>query len=293
MKILYEDKEIIVCCKEAGIAVQSARIGQQDMVSMLNNYLAGEACGYVENGVHTVENSPEKSESRGKGPNSTGGYAKARKGQEAVQIHVVHRLDQPVEGILVFAKTKRAASELGRQVSDGRMKKIYHAVCCMEKCPERKEDSITLVDYLVRDGRNNTSFVSDQNHKDAKRSVLACRILKTVDASVGRDASGDGKVYALAEINLGTGRHHQIRVQMSHAGMSLYGDRKYNTRWEEYVLPPGEDRTPDRRMEHGVQLALCASELSFVHPVSGKQMTFAIKPQGRIFDIFGDDNFRV
>lgn len=84
--LLYEDEEIIVYHKPAGLAVQSAVIGQLDLVSKLNNYLGAD------------------------------------------MIHVVHRLDQPVEGIVVFAKTKQAAAELGKQVTDGRMKKIYHAV---------------------------------------------------------------------------------------------------------------------------------------------------------------------
>ena len=85
LKILYEDTELIVCHKPAGLAVQSAKVGQKDMMSILNNYLA----------------------------------------EKHVNVYVVHRLDQPVEGVLVFAKTKRAAAELSRQAADGSMKKIY------------------------------------------------------------------------------------------------------------------------------------------------------------------------
>ena len=94
--ILYEDNDIIVCHKSAGIAVQSARIGEKDLVSMLNNHLAEQAGG--------------------KHPES---------------VRVVHRLDQPVEGIVVFAKNKKAAASLSAQITDGSMKKVYQAVCCV------------------------------------------------------------------------------------------------------------------------------------------------------------------
>ena len=225
MEILYEDKELIVCRKPAGIPVQCAGIRQKDMVSILNNYLF---------------------EKDGKMP----------------KLHVVHRLDQPVEGVLVFAKTGKAAAELGRQAGDGRMKKIYRAVCCG---PQHQEPSgtddrkkVTLVDYLVKDGRENRSFVSDKNRKGAKRAELSYWIVERKHP------------YLLTEIELKTGRHHQIRVQMAHAGMPLYGDRKYQQNGQE------QGRYP----------ALCAVSLSFIHPVSGKNMTFEVKPEGEIFRIF-------
>ena len=93
--ILYEDKDIIVCHKMAGIAVQSARIGEKDLVSMLNNHLMEQA------------------------------------DQRMEPVRVVHRLDQPVEGIVVFAKNKKAAASLSAQITDGSMKKVYQAVCCV------------------------------------------------------------------------------------------------------------------------------------------------------------------
>lgn len=325
MKILYEDNDIIVCYKEAGIPVQSARIGMQDMVSMLNNHLADTLYGngYGENGVKTVENSSTKARRRGKLPEKEKKSEQWGERKAMPEIYVVHRLDQPVEGVIVFAKNKKAASGLSRQVSDGTMKKTYHAVCCVGKDAaeklkrgenrdkEQEQEYTTLVDYLVKDGRSNSSFAADKNRKDAKRAELRFRIIgtyaepesKTEKAGETDEADENGRrkeqgsrKYALAEIDLKTGRHHQIRVQMAHHKMPLYGDRKYNTEWETYVLHrTDQDRTDQDRTDQGgtsfqrksaEQPALCAESLSFRHPASGKAMTFEIKPQGEIFQIF-------
>lgn len=249
--LLYEDEEIIVYHKPAGLAVQSASIGQLDLVSKLNNYLGAD------------------------------------------MIHVVHRLDQPVEGIVVFAKTKQAAAELGKQVTDGRMKKIYHAVCCQQIKEDKNESKIVLeqqrlpenqleklsetsdgswyqlVDYLAKDGRKNISTVVGREKRDAKKAELSFCIFARNMAP-----KGYGELL-LAEIELKTGRHHQIRVQMSHAGLPLYGDRKYNLNWEKFA-------SDGERM----QLALCAVSLTFFHPRTKKSMTFEICPENRIFGIF-------
>lgn len=318
MNILYEDQDIIVCHKEAGVPVQSARIGMQDMVSMLNNYLADTLYGngYEENGVKTVENSSQKAQRREKPSGKEKKSGRCGERTAIPEIYVVHRLDQPVEGVLVFAKTKRAASDLSRQVSDGTMKKTYHAVCCVQE--EKAETSIekgrdaqgkeytTLVDYLVKDARNNSSFAADKSRRDAKRAELRFRIIGTYtepeskienevknneDDENGRRKIQEQRKYALTEIDLKTGRHHQIRVQMAHHKMPLYGDRKYNTEWETYIFhhmngaDMNQDRTSFQRKSED-QLALCAVRLSFRHPVSEKNMTFEVKPQGEIFQIF-------
>lgn len=318
MNILYEDQDIIVCHKEAGVPVQSARIGMQDMVSMLNNNLADTLYGngYEENGVKTVENSSQKAQRRGKPSGKEKKSGRCGERTAIPEIYVVHRLDQPVEGVLVFAKTKRAASDLSRQVSDGTMKKTYHAVCCVQE--EKAETSIekgrdaqgkeytTLVDYLVKDARNNSSFAADKSRRDAKRAELRFRIIGTYtepeskienevknneDDENGRRKIQEQRKYALTEIDLKTGRHHQIRVQMAHHKMPLYGDRKYNTEWETYIFhhmngaDMNQDRTSFQRKSED-QLALCAVRLSFRHPVSEKNMTFEVKPQGEIFQIF-------
>ena len=215
--ILYEDGQLLVCRKPAGVPVQSGKVGQKDMVSILRNY---------------------------------------RNGKEGdTYIGLVHRLDQPVQGVMGFAKTKMAAAGLSRQITDGRMKKQYLAVTCGK--PMKKQGA--LVDYLLKDGRTNTSSIVPEGTKGAKRAELRYRIIAETPG------------YALAEIDLLTGRHHQIRVQMAGAGMPLAGDRKYNLsdagQTEKYV-------------------ALAAHRLSFEHPVLKKEICFEGKPEGAIFKKF-------
>lgn len=214
MKILYEDGQILVCVKPAGIPVQSASVGTKDMVSILRNYRM------------------EK--------------------ERELYVGLVHRLDQPVQGVMVFAKTKAAAADLSRQVSDGRMKKQYLAVVCGK--PAEKEG--VLVDYLLKDGRTNTSSIVKKETKGAKRAELSYRIVREMQG------------FALAQINLVTGRHHQIRVQMAGAGMPLAGDRKYNR---------GEGADASK------YVALAAHRLEFFHPVTGKKLCFEEEPEGELF----------
>ena len=220
MNILYEDKEIIVVEKPAGIASESKRLGSQDMVSLLKNYLAPK--------------------NPGKPP----------------YLGLIHRLDQPVQGVMVFAKTPAAAKSLSAQIANGTMNKIYRAVV-MGKLQEKGE----LTDYLVKDGRTNTSAVAAKGTPDAKLSQLNFQ-------SLGYAADAN---LSLAEIQLLTGRHHQIRVQMSHAGFPLYGDQKYN---------PASPHNP------GEHVALCAYRLTFTHPSTKKKLTFSCTPAGKIFEIF-------
>ena len=215
--ILYEDGQLLVCRKPAGVPVQSGKVGQKDMVSILRNY---------------------------------------RNGKEGdTYIGLVHRLDQPVQGVMVFAKTKMAAAELSRQITDGRMKKQYLAVTCGK--PMKKQGA--LVDYLLKDGRTNTSSIVPEGTKGAKRAELRYRIIAETPG------------YALAEIELMTGRHHQIRVQMAGAGMPLAGDRKYN------LSDAGQSAK---------YVTLAAHRLSFEHPVLKKEICFEGKPEGAIFKKF-------
>ena len=219
--ILYEDKDIIVCHKAAGIAVQSARIGMPDMESTLKNYLA--------------------SKNPGKMP----------------YLGIVHRLDQPVEGVLVFAKNKKTAAGLTSQITSGTVTKEYFAVT-----DQRSEKTRgNLEDYLKKNGKTNTSAVVTPKTDGAKKAVLDYEVLNEV---VDERTSTGKRI--LVRIQLGTGRHHQIRVQMAHAGMPLLGDRKYNT----------EDSS-------GLPLGLCSCHLVFRHPVTGKKMEFQVTPKGECF----------
>ena len=242
-RILYEDNDIIVCHKPAGIATQTARIGQADMVSEITNYLV----------------TATKNKAASYGTRNKAGHTDDR----SPYVGVVHRLDQPVEGVLVFAKTRHAAAELSKQNTENRMEKYYYAVVCGQ---EFEPDGV-LTDYLLGDGKANTSRIVPPEVKGAKKAVLDYKIVEeqTYEETALR--------IALARIRLHTGRHHQIRVQMSHAGMSLLGDYKY---------ADAETLKISDRM-HIRETALCAYRLSFFHPRTGRQMQFKIRPEGRVF----------
>ena len=146
--ILMEDNDILVVHKHAGMAVQNARMGQMDLEHALLNYLA--------------------KQTRAETP-----------GQARTQIPylaVVHRLDQPVEGVLVFAKNNDAAGKLGRQVKDGTMKKEYLAVC---EGKIEKQGVQKFEDFLVKDGRSNTSRVVQPGTAGAKKAVLEYEVIRT------------------------------------------------------------------------------------------------------------------
>ena len=213
--ILYEDEDIIVCRKRAGIAVQSARSSQLDMESALRNYL------------------------------SKGDVQKA-----IPYIGIIQRLDQPVEGVIVFAKNPMAAKVLNQQMQQNQIEKIYMAVV---KGPIAKNEG-KLEDFLLKDGRTNTSKVVTKGTKGSKQAILFYDVLESKEDK------------HILKINLQTGRHHQIRVQLANAGMPIVGDRKYNP----------EDTSAK-------QLALCAHTIKFKHPRTRKEMTFEIKPQNEEF----------
>lgn len=175
-------------------------------------------------------------------------------------VAVIHRLDQPVEGVLVFAKTPFAAKELNKGLQGAGFGKHYKAV--LWGIPN--QEKATLEDYLVKDGRTNTSRVCDPSEKDAKKAVLSYEVIAT-----GKD---DGKGISLVKVKLDTGRHHQIRVQMANMGCPIWGDVKYNTM-----------AVQDRRYR---QIALCAYKLEFVHPKTKKKMEFELQPEGEGFQLF-------
>lgn len=220
-RILYEDKDVFVICKPSGLAVQSARPSVPDVMSMLQNELL-------------------------------------ERGKKDIHPRLVNRLDQPVEGIFLVAGNEKAAADLSRQVQDHiHMKKWYQALVC-GKLPQKEG---VLVDYLIKDGRTNTSCVVPKGTKDGKRSELHYRVLQEW---------GDR---TLLEIQLLTGRHHQIRVQLAHAGIPIVGDTKYGK----------ADR--DSR-----QLCLCSFKITFLHPRTKKEMTFEVKPTFSIPETMLEDH---
>ncbi|SKB54212.1 23S rRNA pseudouridine1911/1915/1917 synthase [Lachnospiraceae bacterium] len=217
LRVIFEDKDILVIHKAAGVASETRRLGEQDCVSLAKNYLAAK--------------------------------------KEPVWIGLVHRLDQPVEGILVLAKNSKAASVLSEQMKKGDMFKEYIALVMPSdsgKTEAETDGLVHLTDYLLKN-KDNTSSVVSKDTKDAKKAELEYE---------KADAEGikllDGA--CLYRIHLLTGRHHQIRVQMSHAGLPVIGDRKYG------FMPDGYRKN----------LCLAARKLIFKHPKTGKDMTFEI-----------------
>ncbi|MBP3603410.1 MAG: RluA family pseudouridine synthase [Lachnospiraceae bacterium] len=231
--IVFEDEHIIVAYKPAGIATQTARLGQQDMVSELKNYLA------------------RKPENKGKGEPYLG---------------LVHRLDQPVAGILAFAKTKQAAASLSKQITEGTFHKYYYAIVY----GRLKNENGTLNDYLYKDGKTNMSLVVKKDFPEAKEARLFYQQKQTLMVLEAQQEA------SLVEIELFTGRHHQIRVQMANADMPLLGDSKYGT-----------EESKEFSREIGCRnVALCACKLVFKHPATNKEVCFEKQPEEEIFKPF-------
>jgi 23S rRNA pseudouridine1911/1915/1917 synthase len=242
-EIVYEDDSVIVCYKPAGLATQTAKTAQADMVSELKNYLYKGAAPYL---------------------------------------GVVHRLDQPVEGLLVFAKNKKTAAVLSEQLATENFNKHYYAVICGQ--PERNEGR--LVDYLAKT-TDNTAVVRDTcaeadgeyvkiknlQFKEAVLSYKSCGS-RTVNETDGENIGR--QIISLLDIQIETGRFHQIRAQLSHAGTPLLGDGKY-----------GNEKSVELSRRLRVKnVALCAYRLEFVHPVTGKLLKFERKPKAQIFGSF-------
>ena len=213
MNIIYEDKDILVIDKPAGLAVQTRSVGEKDVESEI------------------------KKLRRSKG--------------EPAEIYVVHRLDKPVSGLMVLAKNKDAAAVLSKEMGSDDFLKIYKARVLKPKDFIRREK---LTDYLVKDAKTNTSHVASLDEKGAKKAVLSYETLNEDES--------------LAEllIKLETGRHHQIRLQLSHAGMPILGDLKYGT----------EESKRVSSMLNIYTVSLRAVELSFKHPVTHKELHFTI-----------------
>lgn len=223
-EILYEDKELLVVRKPAGIAVQTAQIGRTDVVSELKNYL-----------------------STGKPP----------------YLGIIHRLDQPVEGLLVFAKTPKAAAALTEQLRRGTLRKEYLAVVCGQ--PEEQEGR--LVDYLVKE-RGSARVAEPAGCAEAKQAVLTYR--------VEAGCTAEGRKLSLLRIAIETGRFHQIRVQLAHAGNPILGDARYGA--EEALLFAHRLGVKD--------VALCAASLSLESPASGKLLSYTVEPGNPAFTLF-------
>lgn len=212
LDILYEDNHVIVVKKEPNIPSQADKTEDIDMLTIIKKYLK------------------EKYNKPGN-----------------VYLGLVHRLDRPVGGVMVFAKTSKAASRLSNQVREKIFKKKYLAVVD----GKFETSNGILEDYLYKDERNNISKVVNKDKKNSKIAKLEYEVL----------TYNQVKDLSLVKINLYTGRHHQIRVQLAHAGHSIFGDQKYGTRGK------------------GKQIALWAYELTIQHPITKQELTFKCLPE--------------
>ena len=212
MKILYEDNHIIVVEKIPGIPSQGDKTEDKDMLTIIKEYLK------------------EKYEKPGN-----------------VYLGLVHRLDRPVGGVMVFAKTSKAASRLSEEVRNKSFNKTY-LVVVNGKMEQKKAQ---LEDYLWKDQQKNTSYVVRENKKNSKKAVLDYEVLKY----------DEKENVSVLKVNLHTGRHHQIRVQLSSRGHSIIGDGKYHGR------------------ESNGNLYLWAYKLEFAHPTTKERLTFTDLPE--------------
>lgn len=209
MDILYEDNHIVVVNKTAGEIVQGDKTGDTPLSEMVKQYLK------------------EKYNKPGN-----------------VFCGVVHRIDRPVSGLVIFARTSKALERLNKMLREGEIHKTYRAV--VEGHPAKKE--ALLENWLVSDGRINKTFVTDSRNRDAKLSRLEYRTIE------------EGERYSLLEINLLTGRKHQIRAQLSAMGNPIKGDLKYGA----------------RRSNRDGGISLQAFRIRFTHPVSKEEIDLSI-----------------
>ncbi len=268
-KIIYEDEALLVIHKPAGVATQTAKIGQADVVSEMKNYLM----------------SGNKAEKDAKSINKGQGSSNGRD-RNAAYLGVIHRLDQPVEGLLVFAKTKDAAAKLTAQLAQGILNKQYYAVICGQPVAEQGE----LVDYMYKDANSRAQVVTGAQDKypEAKKATLQYHLVRSVSTAetvhisneMTSAKAGDNKStmdeISLMDIHIDTGRFHQIRAQMAHAGMALLGDTKY-----------ADEFTIQKSRELGVRnVALCAYKIEFTHPITNQKHSYAMEPEGKAFSLF-------
>jgi len=220
--ILFEDNHLIVAVKPAGVLSQSDITGAPDMLTLLKRYL-----------VDTYNKPGE------------------------AYLGLLHRLDRPVCGVMVFAKTSKCAARISAQIRERKMDKRYRAVVRGVST----QDEVTLRSYILKDDDKNQVTVIHTDHgaaapDNAKEGVLT---YKKVGEAV-RKGPGGSKPLSLLEIHLLTGRSHQIRAQLADAGLPILGDRKYG---------------PDDLFYRG-EICLEAFSLSFQHPISGEPMTFSL-----------------
>jgi 23S rRNA pseudouridine1911/1915/1917 synthase len=206
MQVLYEDNHIIIVYKESGEIVQGDKTGDTPLSDTVKGW------------IKTKHNKPGN-----------------------VFLGVVHRLDRPVSGIVVFGKTSKATSRLNNMFRDGNIHKTYWAI--VQKSPAHSEG--TLTDWLVRNEKQNKSYAYDHEVPKSKKAILQYKVISHSDN------------YTLVEVNLLTGRHHQIRCQLANIGCPIKGDLKYGA----------------RRSNPDGSISLLSHKVDFIHPVSKQEIS--------------------
>ena len=216
MQVIYEDNHIIIVAKCSGEIVQGDKTGDEPLSETVKQYLK------------------EKYQKPG-----------------AVFLGVVHRLDRPVAGLVVFARTSKALTRLNKMFAEGQVHKTYWAIVENERLEMRGENSEKnhssfneLTHWLVRNEKQNKSYAYDREVPHSKKAMLRYRLLSRGDR------------YSLLEVQLMTGRHHQIRCQLAKMGMPIKGDLKYGA----------------RRSNPDGSISLLSRRVEFIHPVSKQQI---------------------
>lgn len=221
MEIVYEDNHLIIVYKHSGEIVQGDKTGDVPLSENVKCYLK------------------EKYQKPGN-----------------VFLGVVHRLDRPVAGLVVFAKTSKALTRLNKMFRDGEVHKTYWAIT--KNLPPQSEG--TLTDWLVRNEKQNKSYAYDHEVPHSKKAILKYRLI------------GQSDHYCLLEVNLMTGRHHQIRCQLAHMGCPIKGDLKYGA----------QRSNPDG------SICLLAHHVEFVHPVSKQLISLdSPLPEDKLWQVWG------
>jgi len=221
MRVVYEDNHVIIVYKESGEIVQGDKTGDIPLSETVKDY--------IKEKYHKPGN---------------------------VFLGVVHRLDRPVAGLVVFARTSKALSRLNEMFRKGEVHKTYWAITQNEPADEQG----TLTNWMTRNEKQNKSYAYDREVPGAKKAVLNYRVI------------GHSDHYHLLEITLLTGRHHQIRCQLSHIGCPIKGDLKYGA----------------RRSNSDGSISLLSHRVQFTHPVSGKDIDIVSPlPDDALWQSFG------
>ena len=228
MEVVYEDNHIIIVNKQSGEIVQGDKTGDRPLSDIVKDYIK------------------EKYQKPG-----------------AVFLGVVHRLDRPVSGLVVFARTSKALTRLNKMFAESEVHKTYWAI--VKNTPHEPEG--TLIHWLVRNEKQNKSYAYDHERPNAKKAILKYRV-------ISHSAN-----YSLLEVQLMTGRHHQIRCQLAAMGCPIKGDLKY-----------GAPRSnPDG------SISLLSRKVAFIHPVSKERITVEAPlpddPLWQAFAIFFQKSF--